>query len=358
MNCLPLSPRHWMAPALLVTLAFGPACDTIGGEEEPKVESRDLAKDELDARCDYLVRCGFMPNEETCKDVERQDQALVQALGGSVFGRVDFNPEAAAAWIETLRELSCVATNEVAQELADARVEVFKGTIDEGGSCFADDECVEGNVCDRTACTGQQLCCTGTCVEFQILAERATCPLPQDGVRLLARCDDITWCQPPPVEEGNEGPPPTEGTCTLKVENGLPCDSSEACADGQRCDTQDTGTCFKLSPHDAACNASLANNPCLEVNDACDPGSSTCQIAPGPGEACPQGQCAGWATCRGDDMGNPATCLAFPQRGEACDQLPCLGDLVCRDGVCQDLTTSVVCVAGDPPPPPEMMDGG
>ncbi|MBL4685336.1 MAG: hypothetical protein JKY37_12150 [Nannocystaceae bacterium] len=356
MTSLPLRARRWLAPALVATLVTAVGCD--GGDEQPKVESRDLAKDELDARCEYLARCGFMPDEATCKDVERPDQALVQALGGSVFGRVDFNPAAAAAWIETLRELSCIATNEVAQELASARIEVFGGTIKTGGSCFADDECVEGNVCDRTACSGQQLCCTGSCVEFEILAERAACPLPQDGARLTGRCDDITWCQPPPVEEGNEDQPPeTQGTCVLKVENGLPCEASQACADGQRCDTQDSGTCFKLSPHDAACNPMLAANPCLEINDACDPGSSTCQIAPGPGEPCPQGRCAGWASCRGDDTENPDTCIPFARRGESCESIPCLGDLVCRDGLCADVTTSHICVEGDPPPPPEM-DGG
>lgn len=348
--------RPWLL-GLAGCLVAVTACDT--AEEEPKVESRDLAKDELDARCEYLVRCGFMPDDATCKQVEREDQGLVQALGGSVFGRVDFNPEAAAAWIETLRDLSCVATNEIAQELADARIEVFRGTIDEGGGCFADDECVEGHICDRTACPGNQLCCTGSCVEFRVLSERDTCPLPQDGTLLTGRCDDITWCQPPPFDENNpDAPPATEGVCSLRVENGMPCEASQACIDGQRCDTQDTGTCFKLSPHDAACNPMLSNNPCLEINDACDPGSSTCQIAPGPGEACPQGRCAGWAFCQQGDEMNPATCVAFAQLGESCEMVQCLGDLVCREGICEPLTTSLICVEGDDPPPPEMMDGG
>jgi len=334
------------------SLGFAGGCDD---DPPPTVETRDLAADELDARCDYLVRCGFVPDDATCREVEREDQALVQALGGSAFGRVDFHPEAAAAWIATLRELSCLATNEVAQELADARAEVFGGTIANGGDCFADDECVAGSVCDRQACPGNQLCCTGSCVSFEILPEQAACPLPQNNTRLFARCDDITWCQPPEVEDGAE--PPTEGTCVLRVENGQPCETNEACLDGQRCDSQDSQTCFMLSPHGEPCNPMLVNNPCLEINDACDPGSSTCQIAPGPNSECPQGRCAGWATCQGGNGdGEVATCLAYAGAGESCEMTQCLGDLNCRDGLCELNTTSHICIEGDPPPPPD--DGG
>jgi len=357
-TALPLSLSRIAWPLAAAFVLVG-ACDTIG-KEEPKVESRDLVKEELDARCEYLVRCGFMPDDGTCKDVEREDQGLVQALGGSVFGTVDFNPEAAADWIDTLRNLSCLATDEVAQELADARFAVFGGQVEAGGECFADDECVEGHICDRNACPADRLCCTGSCVEFRILGEQAACQLPQDGVLITSRCSSEFWCRPPDVDPENPPEmPPAEGVCTARVDNGQPCNANGECMDGLRCDTQDTQTCFKLSPHDAECNPMLATNPCLEVNDACDPGSSSCQIAPGPGEACPQGRCAGWALCSGQgDPENPATCIALLNRGEACDgSLPCLGDLVCRDGLCSDLTTSLVCVEGEPPPEP-MMDGG
>lgn len=352
---LPRTRTHSAASALVAAVLGLTACDMFGQDDEPTIDTRNLAADELEARCEFLARCGFMPDQDTCLDVEREDAGLLQALGGSAFGRVDFNPKAAAAWIDALRDLSCVATDEIARALADAREAVFKGTIEAGGACFADDECVSGNVCDRSACSGNQLCCTGECVPFRILAERDACPLDQDEGRITSRCDDTTYCQPTETAEGD--PPPTHGTCVLRVENGLPCETDDACVDGQRCDTQDTRTCFKLSAHEAACNASLTTNPCLEVFDACDPGSSTCQIAPGPGDPCPQGACAGWARCEAGDGEDPATCVALARRGEACDVIPCLGDLVCRDATCQDLTTALVCLEGDPPPPPEM-DGG
>ena len=354
----PARPTVRVAAALLAWIAT--ACDTVGpGADEPTIGRKDLADAELDARCEYLVRCGFYPDDATCKDVERPDPQLVQAVGTSVFDRVEIDGEAAHVWIETLRNLSCIATHEVAQELQDARLPVFAGNVKNGGACFSDYECVEDNVCDRSLCPQQQLCCTGSCVVFTILAERDPCPLPSgDGARILAQCDPITYCQAPEVEEGAE--PPTVGTCTLRVENGLPCTSNAGCVDGQRCDVQDSGACFKLSPHDGPCNAMLATNPCLEINDTCDPASTTCTVAPGPGEACPRGQCAGWATCRDDD-GDPMTpevCIAFARRFEACDMIPCLGDLVCREGFCADITTEYVCLEGDPPPPPETMDGG
>ena len=334
------------------------ACDEgpLGKDEEPTVSRQDLKKEELDARCEYLARCGYYPDKATCKDVNRPDPALVQAIGSSVFGRVDIDGEAAAVWLDTLRELSCIGTHEVAAALEEARDAVFTGKIKEGGECFSDYECEDGNVCDRNACQfggGGNVCCVGYCVKYRILAERDACPLPtDDGTRQFAECDPITWCAAPEVEEGAE--PPTEGTCTLKADNGLPCTESAGCADGQRCDANGTGSCFKLSPHDGPCNPMLSANPCLEVNDVCDPATSTCKLAPGPGQPCPSNRCAGWARCEDDDgdPGTPGTCIAYARRGEACDAIQCLGDLVCRDGFCQDLTTELVCLEGDPPPPP------
>lgn len=300
-----------------------------------------------------MVRCGFMPNEDTCKQVQRPDPALVQALGGSVFGRVDFDADAAIAWIDTLRDLECDATLEVVRELTEARAAVFAGTLKNGGACFADEECAGEAVCDRTACPGNQLCCTGECVAFRTLSIGQECPFAQDGVRLTARCDDTSYCQPPP--DDGTGEPPVSGVCTLRSENGLPCDAPDACRDGARCDVNGSGNCYKLSAAGEMCNPMLAPGSCIGVNDTCDPGSSTCVTAPGAGEPCPQGRCAGWATCMGGDGETPGTCVGYALLGEACDMISCLGDLQCRDGFCQQETTSLVCIEGEPPPPPDPM---
>jgi hypothetical protein len=344
------SPPSFLGPLLALGLLLGSGCDQ---EEAPVVESADLRKQELEARCDYLVRCGFMPDEDTCRASQTYDQSVVQALGGTSFGRSRYDEEAAANWLATLRELGCEATAENARLYAEARAPVFAGRIEVGGSCFADDECEDDAVCDRAACQGDQICCTGECVEQRVLGVGERCPLPQQGVRLTAACEESAYCQLPP--DDGSGVPPTEGTCQVRSDNGLPCDQVDGCLDGQRCDQGGTGNCYKLSARGEQCNPDLQRGSCIGIFDVCSPSSSECVLAPGSGEACVLGQCAGWATCQDDGTGN-TMCVALPRAGEACDGgLPCLGDLGCRDGVCQLTSTVLVCVEGDPPPPPMEM---
>lgn len=336
----------WWRPLCAVALGglLATACDQ---EDAPVVESADLRADELDARCEFLVRCGFMPDRDTCFATQTHDDGLVQALGGISFDRTGYDPELAAVWIDTLRNLGCEATLENARLLAEARAPVFAGRLDEGGSCFADEECSEGLVCDRSMCPQQQLCCTGQCVEQQVLTVGQRCPLPQDGVRITAVCEELAYCQLPP--DDGSGMPPTEGTCVARSDNGLPCDAVDGCLDGQRCDVNGSGNCYKLSASGEMCNPSLQQGSCLAYNEACSPASSQCEAAPQPGQPCVLGRCVGWAVCQED------TCVARLRAGEACDgSIPCLGDLRCQDGFCQLSSTLLVCIEGDPPPPPMM----
>ncbi len=330
----------WLALAVLGGL-LAPACDEA---EAPTVESADLRVDELDARCEFLVRCGFMPSRDVCLASQSYDQSLVQALGGTSFDRAGYDPEHAAAWLETLRNLGCEATVENAQLYADARAPVFAGRIEPGGSCFADDECLGDAVCDRAACPGDQLCCTGECVEWRILGVGERCPLAQDGVRITAACEASAYCQVPP--DDGSGMPPTQGTCAARADNGLPCDAIDGCLDGQRCNLGGSNNCYRLAASGEMCNADLQQGSCIALNEVCSPSSSQCVAAPAPNEACVFGRCAGWAVCQND------VCVARLRAGEACDgSIPCLGDLRCRDGACRLSTTLLVCVEGDPPPP-------
>ncbi|MCA9648690.1 MAG: hypothetical protein H6712_31465 [Myxococcales bacterium] len=334
-------PGTWrLGVALLLGGLLAPACDTT---EEPTVDTADLRTEELDARCEYLVRCGFMPDRNTCMASELPDPGLVQALGGTSFDRVGYDAEAAAAYVDTLRNLSCDDTVENARTLLDAHAAIFGGRIEAGGACFADEECRGEAVCDRTACQGSgQICCTGQCVEIRYLSVGEACPLAQQGTRITSFCRDDAYCQAPP--DDGSGNPPTQGTCHARVDNGLPCEQRDACLDGQRCNVGGSGNCYKLSASGEMCNPDLSQGSCLSLNEVC---TGTCVAAPGPGQACVQGECIGYAACVDD------VCVAYPRQGEACDGgLPCLGNLDCRDGVCQADLTSVVCVDGTPPPPP------
>jgi hypothetical protein len=341
----PKPSSSWWRPLLVLGLLSASACDQ---DEAPVVQSADLRDEELDARCEYLVRCGYMPDAGTCRASQRYDQSLVQTLGSTSFGRAGYDREHAARWLDTLRNLGCEGTAENARLYAEARAPVFAGRVAVGGSCFADDECTGDAVCDRAACPGDQLCCTGECVAQRVLGVGERCPLPQPGVRITAACEAAAYCQLPP--DDGSGMPPTQGTCQPRSDNGLPCDQVDGCLDGQRCDRGGTDNCYKLAASGEMCNPSLQRGSCLAVNEACTGSSPTCELAPGPGQPCVRGQCAGWAVCRNE--GDADTCVAMLRAGEACDgSVPCLGDLRCRNDVCTLDSTVLVCVEGDPPPP-------
>ena len=330
-----------MRACVLMAFSWLAACE----DGAKGVAAEDLAEAERSARCEYMVRCGFSPDAETCRATTEVDRALVQALGSAAFGYVGYDEVAAKAWIEALQERSCERTRELARELAEAREAVFEGRRELGGACFTDEECSGAAVCDRWECPNNQVCCTGTCVASRELAVGDTCPLPGERDTLRSACVEEAWCEP---NEPPEGEPATTGTCRARMDNGQPCTTHDECLDGQLCDIGGRNQCYKLSEDDEPCNPNLAASACLGVDQVCDPGQSQCVPLPGDGRPCVQGRCQPYAVCIDE------TCQRRPRRGEECEGggPPCLGDLRCREGTCQRDPVVLVCVAGEPPPEP------
>jgi hypothetical protein len=320
-------------------------CEEAGDE----LGSDDFRAEEKDARCDYFVRCGIMPDRAACDAAVAQDPGTIQALGAVPFGRVDYDAIAAQEYLDLLSEASCDGTLALARELEDARKAVFSGNVSMGNPCWTDEECAGGDaVCDTLACDGAgQLCCHGTCKPFRVLAIGDNCPLNSDETDFRG-CSDDAYCAPP-ADDGS-GEPPMLGICTPRADNGMPCEAVDGCQDGLRCNVGDSGTCYQLSGSGGECNPNLGNGSCIRIDEVCGPGMRRCVDAPGPGQPCIQGRCQLHAICQDD------TCRARPRAGQPCDgSIPCLGDLNCQDGTCQRSGVSLVCVSGEPPPP--MMGG-
>lgn len=319
-------------------LAF-PACE----EPEEEINAGNLKRQEVRARCEFLVRCGFAPDQGSCEAAAGPDWGLVQAVGVSNLGRVEYDPKAAQVYVEALSQRTCSSTEESAREITNLRADIFVGKIEVGDVCFASEECVGDAVCDTWACPGEQVCCTGRCVAKRVLATGDTCPLADSPELYYTECPLGTFCRPPP--DDGSGVPPLAGICSPRVDNGQPCVSNGECLDGQRCGN---GQCYKLSTAADPCNPMLQAGSCVDFNQACDPASSTCATAPGPGAACAQDQCIRLAVCI------DGLCVARPRLGEPCDgSVPCLGDLYCGgDGFCEGTTVVFACLEGEDPPPP------
>lgn len=340
-------PRLTVASGLALVF-LSTACSE---EETPSLDSADFVAEERDARCAYLVRCGFATDRDSCRAAHDVSRGFVQAIGAIEFDRVEYDGEAALAYVDLLRDLACDQTLAVAAEVREARAAALEGLVERGESCFADDECTGARgICDQTGC-GNQTCCEGTCARVEQLGLGDQCPLIPVGDRLTGACEDTAYCAPPP--DDGSGEPPMFGSCQPRGDNGAFCDRNEACLDGQRCDPAGEGSqCYLLSSKGEPCNPVLQNGSCVEVNQVCDMASATCVDAPGDGQPCVFGRCQPVAACVEE------VCRRRPGLGESCENTPpCQGDLFCQDGVCNSSSVVFVCVDGDPPPPPEG-DGG
>jgi hypothetical protein len=309
-------------------------------EEAKTVASEDFIEQERVARCTFFVRCGVSPNRETCLASEEPDRVLVQALGRVPFGAVSYDGEAAAEFIDALQERSCDSTIAARRESEDLRRAVFEGEAAVEGACFIDDDCEGEAVCDRTMCPDGQGCCTGVCVQTEIVPVGSPCPLTDPAARLRTRCDDDAQCAAM-MDAPDES---DTGICTARVDQGQPCNGDQECLDGQRCSPEGR-TCFILSGETDPCNPALGPAACLDFDKTCS-ADGFCGPLPGDGQPCVEGRCQAFADCVEE------TCIARSAAGENCMERPCLGDLRCVDGVCELETVQLVCIAGDPPPPP------
>jgi len=280
------------------------------------------------ANCDFLVRCGFEPDVMTCRRVDGADDELLQLIADARIGKVKYDAAAALVWIGALSSRTCAIHGPAADEnLADAWKPVFVGTIAEGGACYVDDECKNGLVCDRSACTDGTECCAGKCVGAPApIAEGEACDIGSTPCVAGSHC-------------GPAGPGTSDHQCVVAADPGKPCTMFAGCKDNQLCDQDMTGMCYALATSGQSCDPT---HPvaCAAYTELCSP-KNVCASLPRDGEPCNVDGpgCLSYAVCV------EGTCVRRPALGEACDMLPCLGDLDCDNGICSTRTLHV-CTGG------------
>jgi hypothetical protein len=312
---------------LAVALVAGAAivaCSS-DGPVAPGPIALDALHDELTvARCSWLARCGFTPDQTTCEETQGESRQTLQLLADAVLGRVTYDPAAARACVEATRTQACdnrIATHEA---VASACKGMFVGTVADGGPCLFANECT-GGVCDTSTCMGES-CCLGVC-------KKAPSPAAIGADCSATACVEGAYCGKP----GAMGESPT---CKELKDNGQPCESLNACKDGQRCDVSAAAPkCYILSKHGEPCSANLNQGACLQFDDYCDATDRKCKTLPGAGEPCaPGNKCLAYAYC------NAGTCKARPGIGEACmEGLACLGTLSCAEMKCDVDDSTEIC---------------
>jgi len=337
MNRVLASPRLPLFGALAFALAavFAAACgDDDVGPPGPGPVAIEAYRAELEgADCDFAVRCGLMPDRQTCLALDRASDETLQLISSAVFGDVRYDATKARVCVEARRTRSCEELLSIARQVEAACKGVFTGSAPEGGPCLVAGECAAEGVCDRSACAGTgDACCLGACAPLPAKA-------PVGGDCSAVPCVDEAYCDQSDGSEGGGGGGMAAGTCVVRVDNGQACTDSNGCKDGQRCGD---GKCYILSKEGGQCNPGL-ERACLSIDDWCDPASSKCVKLPAAGQPCTPGsnRCQGHAYC---DAG---TCRLRPKEGEACtgEGPHCLGDLRCEMNVCVAPGTPRVCVS-------------
>lgn len=295
-----------------------------------------------------LVRCGELTSElaELYKPVFIE-QCPASIPPGVTHGRIEFDTAAVTTCLEQARNTSCL------QEPPNCAV--LRGTVEGGGSCFENDDCVSGFSCDTSSsCPGTciprvpiglspgpgQECVTtayrlgGVCTQLLGLNESCagglTCAEPNV-------CSSQNVCAPPPRsrdlnESCSAGEPCGTGlqcandVCVaLVAENGT-CSATLRCRDGLRCSS--TNVCVVV--HYGAAGAT-----CADEGDACKPGffceGGTCSALRSIGGACTDfgSECSPELYCGAN------TCKAPGALNAPCDaSLQCAEALYCSNGAC------------------------
>jgi hypothetical protein len=290
-----------MRRSLLVVLLLG-AC---GGN----VAIGDYQNSAIDARCDYLVKCGLFEDSAGCHAFYDHFLPDSPSLKAAVdLGKVKYDGEAAADCFDSVGDASC------AQDAQDpgACDSIFHGTVADGGMCAFDLECVSQN-CNVSDCT--MACCPGTCAPTQ--------PVPGIGQACTFDCVKGAYCA-------------EDSTCKAVGPKGSACDTDIACASGLYCagDTGTTsGTCTEAPKRGEACTDTCAN-----IGDYCKDG--ICKAVGLLGDACTSDDdCSYYYECDGTHCITPMFDPQMPN-GSACQSsLDCQSHYCGNDSLCADPPT-------------------
>ena len=306
--------------ALLVGLVLAAtACSGSDG-----VSLKDLPNQLLDANCKADVKCGFMPDEATCRGSYQANDTYMLTMAAAVAAKnVKYDASLGKQCVDEAASYNCELSG-LQPDPKDPCTKMFTGLVAAGGACFTSTECAAGGTCNQTDpnCDSTTTCCPGTCTAVTKAAIGQACQNPGD-------CVDGAYCSGATM------------TCkALVAQNGAACDDFFACANPMLCNLDFTTgmftTCFTPAARAAACNPNDFF-PCADSRDYCDSGTMKCTPVATTGQACGG---TGNVSCAFYDTCTNSMCTANPGANQACmadqfGQSNCLGTLACTNSTCQ-----------------------
>ncbi|HVU53065.1 MAG TPA: hypothetical protein VHL80_20420 [Polyangia bacterium] len=297
----------------------------------PAIPQAQIEAEWHQAICAREVRCGRMPDLDTCLGAT-SSPVSAQLAADLASGKVAYSPQGGQALVDGVTATPCgltASTSLAASTGSRQRFQAaFRGRVPVGGACGADEQCAPPALCDPSR--GGGVACGGSCA------------LPPEPKPVGASCGDAAGilltlsplCEPS-AYCAFEAQDPASALCTaLPATAGAPCGDG-ACGGGLACVPSSTlpdGTCAALAAPGAACDLSLAT-PCDDPTTYCDPTSKTCLPRVPVGAPCrvSDQSCVAFAACDGAS----GVCVALSGAGGPCQELgiECLGDLRCADAM-------------------------
>lgn len=315
--------RRWGFLGLALFLV---ACDDEPADNQQTVDA--FAKSFEQAYCERAVRCGWMPDVQTCVGVTGLETAQINA--DLAAKRAAFNEAATQKCISAFATMACDGSELALEENCNP---VFTGTVEVGGACQSNTVCISQDCEYPEDCDRSQTCCSGQCQGLKKAIG--------DGCAEAEECQSYRC---------------SEGKCAPLLEAG------EACSSYSDCETRfcSNGVCTaqKAGGEDCTEDDECESFWCVEgkcfapkaVGEDCAEGSD-CES-----EVCTEGKCAAPVPIGGDCSSRvecvayancvEGKCVLMSKAGEACDEeadILCLGDLQCVGGSCAFGSEDPVC---------------
>lgn len=308
-----------MRAALVIAMVWTTACggDDGSGFGLGNVDIEDVPEAIQAAFCHHYVECGFFADEAACRATNfgfklQLDPSLVAAIKA---GKVKYDGRILGDCYEAFGDQSCDRTDLDGRVLAVDCQGALTGTVDAGGACAIDAECVS-QMCDVPQCP--DACCQGTCVG-------GVAPGPGRGIgeacEMTSECAVGGWCDP------------TTSLCAALEPAASSCSSDAECDYGLGCaGTTGMRTCKVLPVLGEAC----PDSACRDDGTFCEPTAKVCTRLGLPGDACSTtARCSFFYACDQATM----VCVTGPRLGDACSNTsPCFDfQTYCKAGTCAAL---------------------
>jgi hypothetical protein len=276
------------------------------------VDLADYIDSAVDARCEYLVRCGLFENTSSCHayyDGRVPQNPSIEAAVDA--GKMTYDGEAANDCFDALASASCSRD----AELSDTCDHIFAGKVADGAACAFDAECVSDN-CAVSDCV--MACCPGTCSPAR--------PVPKIGEQCNFVCEDGAYCA-------------LDSTCKAVLPKGASCDYPLACDRGLYCagvTSMTAGTCTATPKTGQSCT-----DLCDAIGDDCTNG--TCKPVGLLGDSCTSdNDCSSYYECDAsqhcaEQMATPA----MPNGSTCSSSIACQSHYCGNDNLCADVPTCI-----------------